>query len=202
MKKQHLTWVVVIGVIVLIALWLVSSFNSFIRLGENVNTAWAQVENQYQRRYDLIPNLVKTVEGIASQERAVFQGVADARAKVGQFTVTPEILANPEAFAQFQNIQGELSSALTRLLATVENYPTLRSNENFLALQNQLEGTENRISVERKRFNDETRAYNIKAKAIPGRWLVGMFGLESEKVLFEAIAGADKAPAVEFNIGE
>ena len=201
-NKKWLPWAIVAAVALLVILWLVGSYNGFIRLGEDVNTAWAQVENQYQRRLDLIPNLVATVQGIANQERTVFTQVTEARAKVGQLTVTPEVLTNPEAFAAFQSAQGELSSALTRLMATVENYPTLRSQENFLALQSQLEGTENRISVERKRFNDSARVYNVKAKSIPSVWLVGLFNVDAEKQLFAADEGAENAPAVDFQIGE
>ena len=201
-NKKWIPWIVVLGVVILVVFWLVGTFNTFIRLGENVETSWAQVENQYQRRFDLIPNLVSTVQGIANQEKSVFLGVTEARAKVGQFAVTPEVLNDPAAFAQFQSVQGDLSSALSRLLLTVENYPNLKSNENFLALQSQLEGTENRIAVERKRFNEESRAYNIKSKGIPGRWLVGMFGLDASKQLFDAVAGSDTAPKVEFNTGQ
>ena len=202
MKNNKTILFVVLGIVALLVIWLVGSYNSFIKLGENVNTAWAQVENQYQRRYDLVPNLVKTVQGIAAQERSVFQGVADARAKVGQLSVTPEVLNDPAALAQFQSVQGDFAGSLSRLLATVENYPTLRSNENFLALQSQLEGTENRISVERKRFNEEARKYNIRAKSIPGIWVVGWLGLDKEKALFGSVDGAQTAPAVDFGIVE
>jgi len=170
---------VVIGVILLVVIgWLVNVYNSFVVLNEDVTTQWAQVENQYQRRYDLIPNLVKTVEGIAKQEQAVFLGVAEARSKVGQIQITPEMLSNPKAFEAFQNAQDGLSSALSRLLVAVEAYPELKSNENFLALQTQLEGTENRIAVERTRFNDVVKVYNIKAKGIPGAWFVRLFGFD------------------------
>ncbi len=189
------------GILLVIVMWLVGTYNSFVTLNEDVSTAWAQVENQYQRRYDLIPNLVSTVQGIANQEQAVFQGVAEARAKVGQITVTPEVLSNPQLFQQFQQAQGELSSALSRLLVAVEAYPTLRSNENFMALQTQLEGTENRISTERMRYNEVVRAYNIRAKAIPGVFFVSIFGFDKERQLFEAAQGAESAPKVEFNIG-
>lgn len=197
--RKWLPLFVIIGAILLVMMWFANAYNSFIVLGENVDTTWAQVENQYQRRYDLIPNLVETVKGVAAQEKEVFTGVAEARAKVGQFTVTPEILNNPQAFAQFQAAQGELSSALSRLLATVESYPQLKSNENFLALQDQLEGTENRIATERGRFNEAAREYNIKAKAIPGRFLVSLFGLDAEKALFTATNGAASAPQVQFD---
>lgn len=200
--KKWLPLFIIIGVILLVMLWFTSTYNSFVTLGENVTTSWAQVENQYQRRYDLIPNLVETVKGVAAQEKDVFIGVADARAKVGQFTVTPEILNDPQAFAQFQAAQGELSSALTRLLVTVESYPALKSNENFLALQDQLEGTENRIATERGRFNEAARDYNVKAKAIPGRFVVSMFGLDQEKALFTSTNGAATAPQVQFDTNQ
>ncbi len=195
------SWLIGGGILVAIVLWLVGTYNGFVNLNENVSTAWAQVENQYQRRYDLVPNLVATVQGIAKQEQAVFQGVADARSKVGTLTVTPEVLANPELFQKFQQAQGELSSALSRLIAVSENYPVLKSNENFLALQTQLEGTENRIATERMRYNDVVRAYNVKAKGIPGVFFVSLFGFDKERQLFAATEGANQAPKVEFNIG-
>lgn len=195
------SWLIGGGILIVIIMWLVGTYNSFVRLNEDVSTAWAQVENQYQRRYDLIPNLVSTVQGIAKQEQAVFNGVAEARAKVGQLTVTPEVLANPQLFQQFQQAQGELSSALSRLLAVSENYPVLKSNENFLALQTQLEGTENRIATERMRYNEVVRVYNVRAKGIPGVFFVSLFGFDKERQLFEATEGANQAPKVEFNIG-
>jgi len=196
--KKYIPLLVVLGVLLVVVLWLVGAYNSFIRLGENVNTAWSQVENQYQRRFDLIPNLVETVKGIATQEQEVFLGVTEARSKVGQMNVDENLLNDPQAFAQFQEAQAELSGALSRLLVTVEAYPQLRSNENFLALQSQLEGTENRIATERMRYNEEARAYNIKSKGIPGAWLVRLFGLDTSKQLFEAAQGADTAPNVQF----
>lgn len=198
MKVKNLQLWVVLGVVVLLVLWLVGAYNGFVRLNEGVNTAWSQVENQYQRRFDLVPNLVETVKGIANQERAVFLGVTEARARVGQLTVTPELLSNPQAFAQFEAAQDSLSSALSRLLAVAENYPQIKSNENFLALQSQLEGTENRISTERMRFNESVQAYNIRAKGIPGRWLVGVFGFDNAKALFKAVEGASAPVQVNF----
>jgi LemA protein len=195
------SWLIGGGILVVIVMWLVGTYNSFVRLDEDVSTAWAQVENQYQRRFDLIPNLVATVQGIASQERAVFQGVADARSRVGQMTVTPEVLNDPAAFKQFEQAQGELSSAISRLLVAVEAYPEIRSNENFMALQNDIAGTENRISTERMRYNEVVRSYNVRAKAIPGVFFVSLFGFDKERLLFEAAEGANTAPKVEFNIG-
>lgn len=198
--KKHLPWIIVVVVILAIVGWLFSVYNSFVTLNENVTTAWSQVENQYQRRYDLIPNLVETVKGIAQQEQTVFIGVAEARTKVGQITVTPETLKDPKALEAFQNAQDELSGALSRLLVAVEKYPDLKSNENFLSLQNQLEGTENRIAVARKDFNDVVREYNIKAKGIPGKWLIALFGFDAEKALFKAVEGAETAPQVKFDL--
>jgi LemA protein len=198
MSKNKIILLVIAGAVLLVLLWLGGSYNSFIKLGEETTAAWAQVENQYQRRFDLIPNLVETVKGIANQEKQVFLGVTEARAKVGQLAMTKDVLNDPEAFVKFQELQGELSTALSRLLATVENYPSLKSNENFLALQDQLEGTENRVAVERMRFNEAAKTYNIKAKSIPGVWLVSIFGLDKTKALFESAEGAETAPKVDF----
>ena len=198
-KVRNLPLWIVLGVLLLLVLWLVGAYNGFVRLNEGVATAWSQVENQYQRRFDLVPNLVETVKGIAQQEQSVFLGVTQARAQVGQLTVTPELLSNPQAFARFEAAQDSLSSALSRLLAVAENYPQIKSNENFLALQSQLEGTENRIATERMRFNEAVQLYNIRAKAIPGRWLVGVFGFDSAKALFKAVEGA--AVPVRVNFG-
>ena len=198
-KIKNLPLWIVLGVLLLLVLWLVGAYNGFVRLNEGVATAWSQVENQYQRRFDLVPNLVETVKGIAQQEQSVFLGVTQARAQVGQLTVTPELLSNPQAFARFEAAQDSLSSALSRLLAVAENYPQIKSNENFLALQSQLEGTENRIATERMRFNEAVQLYNIRAKAIPGRWLVGVFGFDSAKALFKAVEGA--AVPVRVNFG-
>lgn len=198
-KIRNLPLWIVLGVVVVLVLWLVGAYNGFIRLGEGVNTAWSQVENQYQRRFDLVPNLVETVKGIAQQEQTVFLGVTQARAQVGQLTVTPETLSDPQLFSKFQAAQDSLSSALSRLLAVAENYPQIKSNENFLALQDQLEGTENRIATERMRYNESVQSYNVRAKAIPGRWLVGIFGLPGERQLFKAVEGA--AVPVQVNFG-
>lgn len=191
----------VIGILVAVLLvggWFVSAYNSFVGVNEGVATAWSQVENVYQRRLDLIPNLIETVKGITKQEQAVFLGVTEARAKVGQFTLTQEMLDNPETLKKFQAVQGELGGTLTKLFAVSENYPQLKSNENFLALQSELEGTENRISVERKRFNESVLAYNLKAKGIPGKWLVSWFGFDAQKTLFAADAEAKVVPKVKF----
>jgi LemA protein len=163
-------------------------------MDEEVKTAWSQVENQYQRRVDLIPNLVNTVKGFAAQEQAVFLGVTEARAKASQTTVN---IDDPASFEAFQAAQGELSSALSRLLVTVENYPELKSDKNFLELQAQLEGTENRISTERMRFNEVVKTYNVAIRSFPTNIIAGVFGF-MQKQLFEAQEWAEKAPVVDF----
>jgi LemA protein len=155
------------------------------------------VESQYQRRADLIPNLVSTVKGFAEQEKDVLLGVTEARARVSQMTITPEVLENPEAFAKFQAAQDNLSSALSRLLVVTENYPTLRSNENFLNLQTQLEGTENRIAVERRNFNQVVQNYNTTLRRFPASFVASFTGFK-DKQYFQAQAGAETAPRVEF----
>jgi LemA protein len=175
----------------------VSKYNQLVSLNEEVNKAWSQVENQYQRRYDLIPNLVETVKGVANFEKETYLAVTEARAKVGQIQITPQMLEDPKAFERFQSAQDNLSSALSRLLVTVENYPQLKANENFLQLQAQLEGTENRISVERKRFNESVQSYNTAIKRFPTNIIAGMFGFR-EKQYFKAVVEAETAPKVKF----
>jgi len=202
MKNKGLMIGCAIGAVVLIAAgmlvaWGVSSYNNMISLDQAVIQQWSQVENQYQRRADLIPNLVNTVKGYADFEKEVLTKVTEARARVSQFNITPEVLNDPQAFAKFQSLQGELSGALSRLLVTVENYPQLKANENFLQLQAQLEGTENRISVERKKFNEVVQSYNTTIKRFPASMLAGMFGF-GEKQYFKAIQGAETPPKVEF----
>lgn len=188
--------VLIIGAILLV-MWGISVYNNLVAAEQNVLKQWSQVENQYQRRADLIPNLVNTVKGYANFEKEVLTQVTEARARVGQFNVTPEVLNDPQAFEKFQSVQGDLSSALSRLLAVVENYPELKANENFLQLQAQLEGTENRISVERKRFNETVQEYNTRIKRFPASLLAGMVGF-SEKQYFKAVQGAEVPPKVEF----
>jgi len=191
----------VIGAIVLVILlcvgWGVATYNRIVTAEEGVKAGWSQVENQYQRRYDLIPNLVETVKGYAKQEKEVLEGVTNARSRVGQLSVTPEVLNDPKAFAKFQQAQDGLSSALSRLLVVTENYPQLKSNENFLALQQQLEGTENRISVERKRFNETVQSFNTMIRRFPASFIASMAGFK-EKAYFSAAAGADQVPKVNF----
>ncbi len=192
---------VVLGVIAVVVigavLWGMGVYNSFVRLDEGVSSAWSQVETQYQRRSDLIPNLVETVKGYASQEKSVLIGVTEARANASKITVTKEVLENPDAFAKFQAAQDQFSSAISRLLAVAENYPNLKSNENFLALQTQLEGTENRITVARQRFNETVQEYNTRIRTVPASIIAG-FGGFREKAYFKSTEGAQNAPAVKF----
>lgn len=188
---------VILLLIAIAVFWGISLNNNLVSLEQGVIQQWAQVENQYQRRADLIPNLVNTVKGYANFEKEVLTKVTEARSKVSQFNITPELLNDPQAFAKFQSLQGELSGALSRLLVTVENYPELKANENFLQLQAQLERTENRISVERKKFNESVQQYNTTIKKFPASFLAGMLGFK-EKQYFNAVPGAENAPKVEF----
>jgi len=201
MSKTTIILLAVVGVIILLGIAIVSwgtgIYNSLVSLDEATKQAWGQVENQYQRRMDLIPNLVETVKGYAEHESSVFEEVAAARSSVGKLQVTPDILNNPQMFQKFQEAQASMSSALSRLLAVAENYPNLKANENFLQLQAQLEGTENRIAVERRRFNEVIQDYNIKVRSFPTSILAGMFGF-GQKVYFQAEPGAEKAPKVKF----
>lgn len=198
MKKGVVILIVVLAVVFLLGLWVAKTYNNLVAMEENVNQAWAQVSNQYQRRADLIPNLVETVKGYAKHERQTLEAVIQARANATGLKVSPEILNDPQAFARFERAQGELSSALSRLMAVVENYPNLKANENFLSLQAQLEGTENRIAVERKRFNETVQEYNTKIRRFPTNIIAGMFGF-SKKLYFEAQPGAEVAPQVKFD---
>ena len=201
MKKNTIILLSVLGGIVLIAIllvgWVTGIYNSLVKTDEEVNQAWAQVQNQYQRRVDLIPNLVEVVKGYAAHEREVFEKVAEARASVGKLQVTPEILNNPQLFQKFQEAQNNMGSWLSRLLAVAENYPQLKANENFLQLQSQLEGTENRIAVERMKFNQIVQEYNVKVRTFPTSLLAGMFGF-AQKQYFQAEPGAEKVPKVKF----
>ena len=174
-------------------------YNTFQTNDELIKSSWSEVLNQYQRRADLIPNLVNTVKGFAAQERDVLLGVTNARAKVGSIQATPELINNPEAFGKFQAAQGELSGALSRLLVVTENYPQLKSDANFRDLQAQLEGTENRIAVERMRFNEAAQAFNTKRMRFPTVLIAGFFGSRfNEKPFFKAQEGAETAPKVKF----
>ena len=197
MKKGCLIAIVAAVAIVLACFgWVKSTYNGFVQQQEGVEAAWAQVENVYQRRADLIPNLVATVKGYAKHEQETLDKVVSARAKATQITVDPTNLT-AESLKKYQEAQGELGSALGKLLAITENYPDLKANENFLQLQAQIEGTENRITVERKTFNEVAQTYNSAIRQFPGNILAGMFGFE-RKPYFEAESGAEKAPKVEF----
>ncbi len=191
----------VIGGILLVAvftvMWGVGVYNKLVAMDESVNGAWSQVQNQYQRRFDLIPNLVETVKGYASHEKETLENVIEARAKVGQMVISPDVLKNPQAFAMFEKAQGQLTSALSRLMVVTENYPNLKANENFLQLQAQLEGTENRIAVERRHFNEVVQVYNTTIKTIPTSMIAG-FGGFTPKAYFQGQAGAESAPKVKF----
>lgn len=199
MAKQTKTWII-LGVILLVIIIIYSSlkgtYNNIVTTNEGVSAAWSQVENQYQRRSDLIPNLVSTVKGYAEHEATTLTNVIDARAKATQVTINAENL-NEESIAKFQKAQGELSSALGRLMAISENYPNLKANENFMQLQAQLEGTENRISTERMRFNEVVRQYNTYIRTFPRNIIANMFGFTA-KGYFQAEQGAEKAPEVKF----
>ena len=201
-KKFKVGCLVVLGLLVVVALglysWGKNSYNQMVTLDEGVKEAWSQVENVYQRRFDLIPNLVETVKGYANQEKDTFTAVTEARAKAGgTFNISEEVLNNPEMFQKFQQAQSSLGSALQRLLVIQERYPELKSNENFLQLQSQLEGTENRIAVERRRFNETARIYNVYIRLFPRSFLANLFGF-SARTYFAATEGADTAPKVQF----
>ncbi|NLT65698.1 MAG: LemA family protein [Acidobacteria bacterium] len=189
--------VIVIAAVVLgISAW--GTYNGLVTAQQDVEAKWAQVENVYQRRADLIPNLVATVKGYAAHETETLQAVTASRAQVGSIQVTPEILNNPAEFQKFQQAQAGLTGALSRLMVVVERYPDLKANQNFLELQNQLEGTENRISVERMRFNESAQAYNTRVMRFPSNIFARLFGFE-RKAYFQAAPGSDQAPTVDFS---
>jgi LemA protein len=189
---------IVLGVLaVAVGGWAVGVYNSVVGLDQGVNEKWAQVQNAYQRRADLIPNLVETVKGFAAQERTVLTEVIEARARASGVQLTPEALNDPKAMERFQAAQDQLSGALSRLLVTVERYPELKSNQNFLALQTELAGTENRISVERMRFNQAVREYNVRLRRFPGALVARVAGFQP-KAFFEATPDAATPPRVKF----
>lgn len=199
MFKNKALWITLAVVVVLFIAgfsWVKGSYNTMVTQDEGVKTAWSQVENQYQRRMDLIPNLVNTVKGYATHEKETLEGVVSARAEATKTTIDPSNLTE-ESMKKFQAAQGELSSALSRLMVVLERYPDLKANQNFSELQAQLEGTENRISVERKRFNETAQSYNTYIRSFPTNILAGMFGFQP-KAYFSAESGAEKAPKVEF----
>ena len=199
MFKNKALWITIAIIVVLLFAgysWVKGTYNTMVTQDEGVKTAWSQVENQYQRRMDLIPNLVNTVKGYATHEKETLEGVVSARAEATKTTIDPSNL-NEESMKKFQAAQGELSSALSRLMVVLERYPDLKANQNFSELQAQLEGTENRISVERKRFNETAQSYNTYIRSFPTNILAGMFGFQP-KAYFSAESGAEKAPRVEF----
>jgi LemA protein len=199
MKRSSLIILAIVALVILvIGGTIASSYNRLISLDQGVDAQWAQVESAYQRRADLVPNLVETVKGAAAHERQTFEAVTEARAQVGRLDVG-DATEDPEALARFQAAQDQLSSALSRLLVVAEAYPQLRANENFLALQSQLEGTENRINVERMRYNESARDFNTRRQSFPTNMLAGMFGDRFDsKAYFQSEAGAAAAPQVEF----
>lgn len=194
---MNIKTIIGIGVVVLLAFWGISSYNSLVQQEETVNQAWAQVENQYQRRADLIPNLVATVKGAANFEQETLTNVIEARSKATSIQVSAEDLNDPAKLQQFQQAQQQLSGALSRLMVTVERYPQLQANQNFLALQDQLEGTANRITTERMRFNRAVQNYNTSIQTFPTNVFAGLFGFD-EKAYFEAEEGAEEVPDVQF----
>ncbi|NOU47095.1 MAG: LemA family protein [Bacteroidales bacterium] len=196
MKKTLIIVGIIVLVIVLFYSFFKGTYNTMVTNSEQVDSQWAQVQNVYQRRSDLIPNLVSTVKGFAQQEKDVFIGVTEARAKATSVNIDAANLT-PDKMTQFQQAQEGLSGALGRLMVVVEKYPEIKSNQNFLELQSQLEGTENRITVERQKFNDITKVYNTYVKSFPNNMLAGMFGFVA-KPYFEATKGAEVAPKVEF----
>src|SRR5437763_13355241 len=197
MRSLLIALAVVVIVVVGILAWAVSVNNQLVVAEQNVNEKWAQVQNVYQRRADLIPNLVETVKGFATQERTVLEEVTRARASATGVQLTPEALNDTKAMERFQAAQQQLSGALSRLLVTVERYPDLKSNQNFLALQSQLEGTENRIVVERRRYNEAVREYNTRLSLFPGSIVARLFGF-TPKAFFEAAPDAATPPRVKF----
>lgn len=200
--KKFPKWLVALIIVLVCVLCIFSccknTYNSLVNLDEGVSEQWAEVQNQYQRRLDLIPNLVSTVKGYAKHESDVFTQISEARASAGgQINISDEVLSDPEAFARYQQVQDNLGSSLQRLLVVTENYPELKADQNFLSLQDQLEGTENRITVARQRYNDVARKYNTKVRSFPANIIANMGGFE-KKTYFAASSEAQSAPKVEF----
>ncbi len=196
LSKGIITLLVIAGVFLLIFFWAQGAYNKMVKQEEGVTSAWSQVENVYQRRADLVPNLVATVKGYAKHEESTLEGVVNARAKATSITIDPANISS-EKLAEFQKAQGELSTALGKLMMIQEQYPDLKANQNFLELQAQLEGTENRITVERQKFNEAAQAFNTSIRMFPKNMIASMFGFE-RKAYFEAQEGAETAPKVEF----
>jgi LemA protein len=197
MKKGTIILVGILVLVLLVVMWGIGAYNSLVKKDVAVSAEWSQVENQYQRRMDLIPNYVETVKGYAKQEKDVLLGVTEARAKVSQITVTKEVLEDPNAFGKFQQAQDQFSSAISRLLVVAENYPQLKSNENFMKLQDELAGSENRIATARKRYNEVVQEYNAAIRMFPGSIIAAFAGFR-EKQWFKAREGAETPPAVKF----
>ena len=195
-KPKHLGWIIAGVVVLLLLFWGVGSYNGLVGQDEEVSNKWSNVETQYQRRSDLIPNLVSTVKGYAQHESKTLEAVMAARSQATQVKIDPSN-CTPQQLAQYQKAQGDVTSALGKLLAITENYPDLKANQNFLELQSQLEGTENRITVARKDFNDAAKEYNVAIRRFPKSIIAGICGFD-KKAYFEAEAGAEKAPKVEF----
>ena len=201
MKKLSVVGVVLVAIVLILIFTTVGGYNRLVRLSQGVDQSWAQVQNVYQRRADLIPNLVATVSGAANFENETLTAITEARASVGKVTIDPNTApADAEKLAQFEKAQGALSSALSRLLVVSERYPDLKSNANFIALQTQLEGTENRIAVERGRFNETVQTYNTAVRTFPTVLMAGIFGY-GPKPYFGATPGAETPPAVKFDFG-
>lgn len=194
--KKNKGLIITIVVIALVAIWGISSYNGLVSMDENVSNSWANVETQYQRRSDLIPNLVNTVKGYAKHESQTLEAVMAARSQATQVKIDPSN-CTPQQLAAYQKAQGDVTTALGKLLAITENYPDLKANQNFLELQSQLEGTENRINVARKDFNDTAKKYNTSLRRFPRNIVASMFGFEKRNY-FETEAGAEKAPKVGF----
>lgn len=197
MKKSLGTGGIIIAVLVLVLIWGISAYNQLVGSEESVSKAWSQVENVYQRRLDLIPNLIKTVQGAADYEKSTLQAVIEARSKASSIQLNAENMSQ-EQLQAFTQAQDELGSAVSRLMLTIERYPELKANQNFLELQSQLEGTENRITVERQKYNQVVGNFNTQVRRFPKNIIASMFGFE-KKAYFEASAGAEQAPAVDFN---
>ncbi len=196
MKKNTIVWLSILGVVIIAFMWGNGRYNSMVTADEQVTQSWSNVESQYQRRADLIPNLVQTVKGYAKHENSTLVDVVEARAKATQVTVDPSKIT-PEKLAEFQAAQSQVGSAIGRLLVSVEQYPDLKANKNFQELQAQLEGTENRIAVERQRFNEAAKAFNVMIRRFPSNVIAGMFDFE-KRAYFDAEAGSEKAPSVSF----
>ncbi len=201
-RRSATPWIVVAVVCAILVVYVFSTYNSLGRLDQAVDAQWGQVQNVYQRRADLVPNLVATVKGAANFEKSTYLAVTQARASVGRLpaSAVQGATTDPKAFAQYAQAQDQLGSALSRLLVTVENYPDLKASQNFLTLQSQLEGTENRIAVERRRYNEAAQAFNTKRDTAPTVFIAGMFGQRfNEKAYFQAQPGAETVPKVDFS---